>query len=162
MELRSERFTEFCSQHASLYSSDLSPSGLTDWSGQPAFIQQAIAVKERNEAAILAIPGVIGDGVGLSKTNPNAAEIIVFTSKANVAGIPESFEALLLCTETKEWSVTLPPHSFTTRRLPAARFHAAYRSVRTTNARPARSRRDCQHVAHQKRHIHVWRHDDGL
>ncbi len=85
-------------------------TGLTNWSNQPAFIQQAIAVKERNEAAILAIPGVIGDGVGISKTNPNAAVILVFTSKANVTGIPEAFESI--GTETKNVG-KVTAHAFT-------------------------------------------------
>jgi hypothetical protein len=85
-------------------------TGLTNWSNQPAFIQQAIAVKERYEATLLAIPGVIGDGVGVSKANPNAATILVFTSKANVAGIPEAFEGI--GTETKMVG-KVTAHSFT-------------------------------------------------
>ena len=69
-------------------------TGLTDWSSQPIFIQQAISVQGRHEASLLAIPGVIGDGVGLSSTNPNAAVILVFTSRTGVEGIPASFEGI--------------------------------------------------------------------
>jgi hypothetical protein len=69
-------------------------SGPTNWSGQPAFIQQAIAVQARHEASLLAIPGVIGDGIGLSKTKLNTAVILVFTSQTGVAGIPSSFEGI--------------------------------------------------------------------
>lgn len=58
------------------------------------FIQQAIAIKDRNEASLLAIPGVIGDGVGLDQTNPNAAVILVFTSRTGVEGIPQTVEEI--------------------------------------------------------------------
>ena len=68
--------------------------GLTDWSGQPVFIQQAIAVQGRHEASLLAIPGVIGDGIGLAATNSGAAVILVFTNRAEVSGIPASFEGI--------------------------------------------------------------------
>ncbi len=69
-------------------------TGLTNWSNEPIFVQQAIAIQERHEASILAIPGVIGDGIGLSKTNPNAAVLLVFTSRNGVEGIPASYEGL--------------------------------------------------------------------
>jgi hypothetical protein len=82
----------------------------TDWSGQPAFIQQAIAVQGRLEASLLAMPGVIGDGVGLDPTNANAAVILVFTSRAGVEGIPASFEGITLQT-TMVGTVTA--HAFT-------------------------------------------------
>ncbi len=65
-----------------------------NWSNQPAFVQQAIAVQRRHEPDLLNIPGVIGDGVGLDKTNPNAAVILVFTDHPGVAGIPELLEGL--------------------------------------------------------------------
>ncbi len=70
-----------------------------DWSHQPAFVQNAIAVQGRHEADLLSIPGVIGDGVGLDKANPNAAVILVFTEHPGAAGIPGSIEGLNTRTE---------------------------------------------------------------
>lgn len=75
--------------------SSVGPStGATEWSGQPVFIQQAIAVQGRHEASLMAIPGVIGDGVGIDKTNPGKATIVVFTSRDGVEGIPASIEGI--------------------------------------------------------------------
>lgn len=65
-----------------------------DWSNQPAFIQSAIGVKDRHEHDLLNITGVIGTGVGLDEANPNAAAIIVFTDRAEAAGIPHSIEGV--------------------------------------------------------------------
>ena len=65
-----------------------------DWSHQPTFIQNAIAVQDRHEADLLNIPGVIGDGVGLDATNPGAAAILVFTNHDDVNGIPTTIEGL--------------------------------------------------------------------
>jgi hypothetical protein len=80
---------------SSTLTTSIAPVGSsTNWSNQPIFIQQAIAVQGRHEASLLAISGVIGDGVGLSKANPNAAVILVFTSHPGVEGIPSSFEGL--------------------------------------------------------------------
>jgi hypothetical protein len=66
----------------------------SDWSHQPVFIQNAIGVQGRHEGDMLKISGVIGDGVGLDETNPNAATILVFTNHDNVSGIPETIEGL--------------------------------------------------------------------
>ncbi|HET6400861.1 MAG TPA: hypothetical protein VFH95_05615 [Candidatus Kapabacteria bacterium] len=70
-----------------------------DWSHQPAFVQNAIAVQGRHENDLLNISGVIGDGVGLDHSNPNAAVILVFTEHPGVAGIPEMLEGLKTQTE---------------------------------------------------------------
>jgi hypothetical protein len=91
--------------------SSIAPTtGKTDWSSQPQFIQNAIAVQERHEAALLAIPGVIGDGVGMSHTTPNTATILVFTSQYGVEGIPASLEGI--ATEVKMVG-KVTAHSFT-------------------------------------------------
>ena len=65
-----------------------------DWSNQPVFIQNAIAIKGRHETDLLKIPGVIGDGVGVDLSNPNAASIVVYTANANISGIPETIEGV--------------------------------------------------------------------
>jgi hypothetical protein len=85
-------------------------TGKTDWSGQPQFIQNAIAVQGRHEAALMAIPGVIGDGVGMSHTTANTATILVFTSEYGVEGIPASLEGI--ATEVKMVG-KVTAHSFT-------------------------------------------------
>ena len=59
-----------------------------NWSNQPAFIQQALAVQDQHTPDLMAIPGVIGTGTGLDKANPGQAAILVFTEHPGVAGIP--------------------------------------------------------------------------
>ncbi len=91
--------------------SSIAPTtGKSDWSGQPQFIQNAIAVQGRHEAALMAIPGVIGDGVGISQTNPTAATILVFTNEYGIEGIPTSLEGI--ATEVKMVG-KVTAHSFT-------------------------------------------------
>jgi hypothetical protein len=109
-----------CDQSGSPSSSGTMPSSVgapaipaaiqSKWSNEPVFVQNAIAVQGRHEDDLLAIPGVIGDGVGLDKTNPNAAVILVFTSRNGVEGIPASFEGV----KTQITMVgTVTAHAFT-------------------------------------------------
>ncbi len=59
-----------------------------DWSNQPVFVQQALAVQDQHTPDLMAIPGVIGVGTGLDKANPGQASILVFTEHPGVGGIP--------------------------------------------------------------------------
>ncbi len=65
-----------------------------DWSNQPAFVQHAIKIQDANTTSLMAIPGVIGTGTGLDKSDPKQAVILVFTSLAGVRGIPATVGGL--------------------------------------------------------------------
>jgi hypothetical protein len=65
-----------------------------DWSGQPAAVRAAIAIQDRHTKDLMAIPGVIGTGVGVDEQHPEQAVIEVFTSREGVQGIPASVEGV--------------------------------------------------------------------
>jgi hypothetical protein len=57
-----------------------------DWSKLPQHLQDAIAAQEENTTSLMSINGVIGTGVGQSANGKG--EIVVFTERADVHGIP--------------------------------------------------------------------------
>src|ERR1041385_3196007 len=65
-----------------------------DWSGQPAAGRAAIAVQDRHTKDLMAIPGVIGTGVGVDESNSDQAVIEVFTSNDGVQNVPAFIEGV--------------------------------------------------------------------
>ena len=69
----------------------LAPTCLAGAPGQPG-LDSALAVHRRHTLELMAIPGVVGTGVGVS---PDCRAVIaIFTKDASVAGLPDTLEGI--------------------------------------------------------------------